>query len=89
MKRYCFEFEFDDNDFPYGIKMGCGVTAFDQTDAIELMKTRVLKGESVPKIKKMIENVDISSLDALHIQQNMAPPNIRGIWFPIGYSVGE
>ena len=66
--------------------MGCGVTAHDEHDAIELVKARIFKTKPLPKISKMITDVDLSSLDAQHILPNMSPPNIRGIWFPLGYN---
>jgi len=83
MKRYWFEFE--GSEIPYAVKMGCGVTAFSQTDALDLVRKRIFRNITMPKIKKIVENVDVSGLDANHILPNMSPPNIRGIWFPLGY----
>jgi len=40
----------------------------------------------MPEIKKVIENVDVSTLDAGHVLPNMSPPNIRGVWFPLRYN---
>lgn len=86
MKRYWFEFEFIDSDIPFGTNMGCGVTAYNYDDAINLLNEKVFKSRSIPKIQKMIESVDVSTLDAGHVLPNMSSPNIRGIWFPLGYS---
>ncbi len=87
MIRFWFEFDvnMDDNDIPAGISMGCGVTAHSYDDALILLKGRVFKDKPVPYFKKVIENVDVSTLDPGHVLLNMAPPNLRGIWFPIGY----
>lgn len=84
MKRYWFEF--DDDNLPFGIKMGCGVTAHNYDDALYLLNEKVFKGATIPKIKGMIEDIDISTLDAGHVLPNMYPPNIRGVWFPLGYN---
>ena len=86
MKRYWFEFEFDNNEIPYGVKMGCGVTAYNENDAMDLVKTRVFKDKPLPRINKVIEDVDVSTLDHDHVLKNMSAPNIRGIWFPLGYN---
>ncbi len=84
MKRYWVEFEGNEL-IPYGVKMGCGVTAFDQADAIDLIEKKVFQNRPLPKIIKITENADVSSLDAGHVLPNMSSPNIRGIWFPLGY----
>jgi len=84
MKRYWFEF--DGIDIPGGVRMGCGVTAFNQDDAINLMNERIFKSIPFPPIRKVVENVDVSTLDKGHVLPNMLPPNIRGIWFPLGFN---
>jgi len=84
MNRYWFEFE--DGDFPNGIKLGCGVTAFNYDDALYLLNEKVFKGTKLPKIKNMVENIDLATLDAGHVLPNISPPNVRGIWFPMGYN---
>jgi hypothetical protein len=86
MKRYLFEFEFGGNNVPSGTLIGCGVTAYSYDDAKTLLRTIVFKKGPLPKIKKVIENVDVSTLDKGHVLPNMAPPNLRGIWFPLGYA---
>jgi len=87
MKRFWFEFEFDDvTDYPFGVGYGCGVTAIDYDDAINLLKQKVFKAIPIPKIRKQIENVNVNDLDQGHVVLNMNPPNYRGIWFPRGYN---
>jgi hypothetical protein len=83
MKRYWIEFE--NIDLPPGIKIGCGVTAYNYDDAMSLIALRVFKNKTLPKIMKAIENVDVSDLDKNHVLPNMSPPNLRGVWFPLGY----
>jgi len=86
LKRFWFEFEFENvNDLPSGIGFGCGVTAYDHDDALIVLNKEVFKNKPMPRIKKVIENVDISTLDAGHVLPNMLPPNWRGVWWPRGY----
>lgn len=85
-KRFWFEFEVE-NAFvvPPGIAIGCGVTALDYFDALKIMDEKVFTHISRPKFKKVIENVDIRTLDQGHVIPNMRPPVYRGVWFPMGY----
>lgn len=82
--RYWFEFENSEN-LPPGIILGCGVTAFDFTDAIHLLNQNVFIDENIPNILNRIENVDINQLYHLHVIPNMKPPVYRGVWYPICY----
>ena len=85
--RYWFEFcdEEGSRSAVPGALRGCGVTAIDVDDALNLLRDLVFKNDSLPKIGKIVENIDISTLDPDHILPNMAPPNRRGVWFPQGY----
>lgn len=82
--RFWFEFDVN-NPLPAGVRMGCGVTASSIDDATSLLADRVFKGASVPKITRVVQDVDISSLDAGHVLPNMGLPVRRGVWFPLGY----
>jgi hypothetical protein len=84
LTRYWFEFE------PQAFRVwsiGCGVTAFNYSDALSIMKQAMFKTEDLPPIKKCTENIDIRTLDQGHVIPNMGPPNFRGIWFPQGYQI--
>jgi hypothetical protein len=81
-----FWFEFDATDpLPAGLRMGCGVTASSIDDATRLLADRVFKGASIPAITRVVQDVDIGSLDAGHVRPNMGVPVLRGVWFPLGY----
>lgn len=88
MKLTRFWFEFDRDSLPtgLGIALGCGVTAWSYDDAINILEEEVFRDVAFPKIKKVDENIDISTLDRSHVLPNMLPPNVRGVWYPIGYS---
>ena len=67
------------------VNLGCGVTAYDYSDALKLLGERIFAGSQTPKIAEVIEDVDISTLDQNHVIPNMEVPAARGIWFPKGY----
>lgn len=86
MDRYWFEFDIDSaSNFPPGIGMGCGVTAYNYEDALKILDEKVFYQIKRPPFRKVVNNVDISKLDQGHVIPNMKPPIYRGIWFPLGY----
>ena len=86
MDRYWFEFDIDSAfNFPPGIGIGCGVTAYSYEDAIKILDEKVFRLVKRPPFKKVVNHVDISKLDQGHVISNMKPPNYRGVWFPLGY----
>jgi hypothetical protein len=84
--RFWIEFDQKLKDRPPLVTLiGVGVTAVDREDALKLVAERVFKGETMPPIKAIRENVDVSTLDEGHVIPNMEPPFWRGVWFPLGY----
>jgi hypothetical protein len=81
LRRFWIQFDQGDPNVPSSLRLGCGVTAWTRDDALFLLKRHV--GDLVIRI--VTENVDVSTLDPRHILPNMAAPNVRGIWYPIGY----
>lgn len=65
-----------------GAGLGCGVTAVDVEDAKNLISTVVLRGDPVPLIADVVEDVDVQTLDEGHVVPNMGDPSVRGVWFP-------
>jgi len=51
---------------------------------MSIVRHRLFEGEDF-RVTDIIEDVDVSTLDANHVLPNMAPPNLRGVWFPLGY----
>ncbi len=70
---------------PTVLNMGCGVTAHDYDDAIDLLRERVFGGRA-PDVIAFEEEVDVSKLDKNHVIPNMGSVVVRGIWFPDGYN---
>ena len=82
-----FWFEFNPPEVSsLGLQIGCGVTAWTYDDAVNILQTTIFKDQATPVIKKVIKDIDISTLEANHIRPNLLPSNVRGIWFPMGYS---
>lgn len=83
MKRYWFTFVRIPKFSPLSI--GCGVTAADYSDAISILKERVLIACHGMEVCEVVEDVDINSLDSGHVLPNMGNVACRGVWFPLGY----
>lgn len=83
LHRYWIEFDPKTNN---RLALGCGVTAYNLDDALQLIEEQLyplyFKDETVPPIKSIIEDVDVSTLDHNHVHLNMGIPVNRGIWFP-------
>ena len=82
LRRYWFQFCDLGSGTP--LNLGCGVTARDYADALELMTNRVFKGGTVPTISGCVEDIDVSTLDERHVLPNIGVVAIRGVWFPQG-----
>lgn len=86
LHRYWIRFEFGRNDRrPIGSGLGCGVTAYSVDDALAIARERLFGGAPLPELKELIEDVDVSGLDAAHVMPNMGNVAVRGVWFPQGY----
>ena len=83
LRRYWFNFEKLSKPSP--LNLGCGVTAYDYDDAINLLCQRVFAGKELPRIVEYSEDVDVSNLDQKHVLPNIGLVTSRGIWFPQGY----
>ena len=86
LKRFWVTFEFTDKDRAesviVGLGYGCGVTAYSLDDAVVIIKRDLFINASMPEIREVVENVDLSTLDEKHVLPNIRPPADRGIWFP-------
>ena len=85
--RFWFEFDLSGENlrrFPYFPAYGIGITAYDYHDALRLLRKWVIRGDEMPPIIDVIEDVDISRLE-----QEFGPRNLRlgcpvwrGVWHP-------
>jgi hypothetical protein len=76
LRRYWIKFA---TPAPVGFTLGCGVTAFSETEARELA-LKVCHGE--PVITSVASDIDVSTLDAMRIIPNMGDCTLHGVWFP-------
>jgi hypothetical protein len=76
LHRYWLEWEPRDKN----LTIGCGVTAFDEEDALALIAAAL--GRELPRPARVIEDVDVSMLDPRHVVPFIYPSNERGVWFP-------
>ncbi|GAB3836848.1 hypothetical protein [Hymenobacter jeollabukensis] len=63
-----------------------GVTAYTVDDALGLITEyfeRTYQEEGPVEALRIVENVDVSTLDEGHVLPNMLPPTYRGVWYPM------
>lgn len=77
LTRYWIEFKPDGEH----LRLRWGVTALGKVDALTLVQ-HALGGE-LPEIERIVENVDIRTLDQNHVVPNMRAPSERGVWYPM------
>ncbi|XXF80872.1 hypothetical protein P2318_14255 [Myxococcaceae bacterium GXIMD 01537] len=82
IRRYWVEFADRQEAERYGLGGGCGVSGYDREDALELIRERIFPGLELPRVSRIVEDVDVSSLDEGHVLPNIAPPVFRGVWYP-------
>ena len=79
LTRYWFKFV----KSPFGnLNLGCGITAYDLEDAHRFLREKVFPERGAQPIEAVVEDIDISTLEANHVRPNMGNPAVRGVWFP-------
>lgn len=68
-------------DIPHPLNLGCGVTAKDRDDALLLIRAASPDLPLEAPIA-VVENIDVSTLDARHVLPNLGNVLVRGIWWP-------
>ncbi|HXW81852.1 MAG TPA: hypothetical protein VEJ84_20285 [Acidimicrobiales bacterium] len=67
------------------VSTGVGVTGTDVDECLDIVQKRLFGG-AMPTVLKVVEDVDVSTLDEQVVLPNIEPPIWRGIWFPPGFS---
>lgn len=93
LRRYWIEFDLpsrqprvqgivtiDDTPEAY-VRGGCGVTGYDLKDCLGLVRDVVFKGDDLPSVKSVTEDVDVSSLEG-RLLSRPGVPVWRGVWYP-------
>jgi hypothetical protein len=62
-----------------------GVTAWTIEDPRKLILETGCFGQTLPTVGRLEGDVDITNLDEKHVAPNMAAPNERDIWYPLGF----
>ena len=86
LRRYWFTFPKSPEPTP--LTLGCGVTAYDDDDAMDILREYVFNGVQ-PSVAEVIVDVDVSTLDKSHVLPNMGATVVRGVWFPLGYDLRD
>lgn len=66
------------------LRLGCGVTAWTEDDAIRLLRECVFEDGELPEIADIITDIDFRDLEANHVRPNIGVVSRRGVWFPLG-----
>ena len=82
LRRFWFEFDAEELTGEIWLSIGCGVTGYDEEDCLRMIREQLIDGAETPPIRKVIPDVDVSTLDEGHVLPNMGVPVWRGIWFP-------
>jgi plastocyanin len=89
VRRYWFEFDVDSSAATSGIRerlaRGCGVTGRDEDDCLDLIKRNVVADNELPKVRRVIRDVDLSTLSTM-IRNTMDGSRARGVWYPTSRS---
>ena len=65
-----------------GLGFGCGVTAYSLDDARTVLREVLFKGDPIPEIETVIDDIDVRNLDHGRVVLNMGSPHERGVWYP-------
>jgi hypothetical protein len=99
LKRYWLEFDLPRSEGVTGpetavgtgeqspwalVRTGVGVTGDDIDECLDIVQKRIFGG-SLPTVLKVVEDIDVSTLDEQLVLPNIEPPIWRGIWFPPGF----
>jgi hypothetical protein len=83
LKKYWFEFEFaPDEEMVLQLAFGCGVTAESPQAAVELVMARVFPDRPLPRLRRVLEGVQVDSLDPEYVLPFVGDHKRKGIWFP-------
>jgi hypothetical protein len=67
------------------VTKGVGVTGADIDECLDIVQQRIFGG-AMPTVLKVVEDIDVSTLDEQVVLPNIEPPIWRGIWFPPGFA---
>ena len=68
--------------FPLSTGLGIGVTAGSDEEAMALASDARHRNAPTATLLEPITDVDVRTLDPGHVQPNIGPVVVRGVWFP-------
>lgn len=86
LHRYWFIFV--EGDGPSILDGGCGISAYNEEDARNILQDEVFSVYGARGITEVIEDIDIQALEENHVRPNMGVPVWRGVWYPNLQSAG-
>ena len=79
LTRYWFEFVRGGQ--ATALSLGCGITAYNLDDARSREEIFPLYGDRT--VARVIEGVEVASLDETGVRRRLGNPAVRGVWFPV------
>jgi hypothetical protein len=70
----------------WALVSGVGVTGTDLNECFDVVQKRIFGQTLMPAVLKVVQDIDVSTLDQDQVLPNIEPPVWRGIWFPPGFA---
>ena len=63
--------------------LGCGITAYNLDDARRMLRQEIFPLYGDRTVARVIEGVEVASLDETGVRRRLGNPAVRGVWFPV------
>lgn len=83
LRRYWIEFDTAARTGSEAIPPAVGVTAEGLPAALELTRRTFAPDGELPATRRVVEDVDVSTLDPRRVLSRAGPSALRGVWFPV------
>ena len=80
LTRYWFEFVRGGQ--ATALSLGCGITAYNLDDARRILRQEIFPLYGDRTVARVIEGVEVASLDETGVRRRLGNPAVRGVWFP-------
>jgi hypothetical protein len=81
LTRYWFEFVRGGR--ATALSLGCGITAYNLDDARRMLRQEIFPLYGDRTVARVIEGVEVASLDETGVRRRLGNPAVRGVWFPM------
>ena len=68
---------------PTALSLGCGITAYSLEDARKILRHAVFPLYGERAVARVIEGVDVASLDPERVRPHLGNSAAPGLWFPV------